>query len=214
MDVHFPNQIPFLNKSTANPPSKWNKKNKTKKHHWSYKLSCVVLPHPQTLPSHHLSPSSYPSSRSGFLTLRFLPTPLAFDTPMAPLWPPVTPHPPPHPPSPQGKPAAPSPLCLPSPPSSSTSASPCLCVWEASKGREEREAVEEERWAGREGSYRSDVKLELEAFLFWHALSWLYISSESVEFTLSFTLSKFCQHPSVIVSCSFVVFFAFSYQFQ
>lgn len=95
-------------------------------------------------------------------------------SPLHPRGPPLTPcypHPPPHPPSPQGKPTASSPLCLPPPPFSSTSASLCLCVWEASKGNEEREAAEEETGA-REGSYRSDVKLELEAFLFWHALTW------------------------------------------
>lgn len=158
----FISQIPFLNQSTANPPSKWKQKT-----HCSHKLSCVVLSHPRTLPSHHRSPSFYHSSCSGFLTLRFLPSPLH---PRGPPLTPCYPHPPPHPPSPQGKPTASSPLCLPPPPFSSTSASLCLCVWEASKGNEEREAAEEETGA-REGSYRSDVKLELEAFLFWHALT-------------------------------------------
>lgn len=67
-----------------------------KKNHCSYKLSCVVLSHPRTLPSHHRSSSFYPSSCSGFLTLRFLPTP----QPSTPSWPPFDPLLPPIHPSP------------------------------------------------------------------------------------------------------------------
>lgn len=78
----FISQIPFLNQSTANPPSKWKQKT-----HCSHKLSCVVLSHPRTLPSHHRSPSFYHSSCSGFLTLRFLPSP----QPSTPPWPPFDP---------------------------------------------------------------------------------------------------------------------------
>lgn len=78
-----------LNQSTADPPAEWKQKA-----HCSHKLSCVVLSQPQTLPSHHYSPSFYHSSCSGFLTLGFLPSP----QPSAPPWPPFDPLLPPHPP--------------------------------------------------------------------------------------------------------------------
>lgn len=184
--LHFPNEIPFLNQSAANPPLKWEQKKKKNKPRRSHKLSCVVLYRPWTLPSHHAPPLHH-GSRSGFLTLRFLPSPQPSTPPVAPLWPPVTPI---HPPTPiltlpRASPQLPALCAFLPPPSSPSSASPCLCVWEASKGSEEREAAEKETGSG-EGSYRSHVKLELETFLFWHALIWhVYVHVKCIQHFLS-----------------------------
>lgn len=114
-------------------------------------LSCLTL-RPSLSPHH--PPSFHPSSCSGFLTLRFL-------LPAAPgllhtRGPPLTPCYPPHPPAPQGKSTACSPFVL---PSSSSLLHLCLqrlCVREASKGSEEREAAEEEEEAGARNQTRAD----------------------------------------------------------
>lgn len=45
-----PKPNPFLEQIHCQPPSKWGR------NHCSYKLSCVVLSHPQTLPSHRRLP--------------------------------------------------------------------------------------------------------------------------------------------------------------
>lgn len=135
-----PKPNPFLEQIHCQPPSKWGR------NHCSYKLSCVVLSHPQTLPSHRCLPIFLTqllfwlsaSQVSPHPQLHYLPpTPPLCGPPLTPCYPTYTP---PHPPFPQGKPTAPSPLCLLFPslplPPSSTSVSPCLCVREASKGRE------------------------------------------------------------------------------
>lgn len=113
-------------------------------------ISCLVFPHPQTLPSLQspMLPIFLPQLLFWLSDSQVSPQPPALYTPVAPLWPSVTPHAPPHPPSPKGKPTAFSPLCLPLPPHSTTSASSCLCVWEASKGSEEswRGGGKNKRW--------------------------------------------------------------------
>lgn len=128
-------------------------------------------------------------------------------SPLHPHGPPLTPcypHPPPHPPSPQGKPTASSPLCLQPPSFSSTSTSLCLCVWEASKGSEEREAAEE-TGAG-EGSYRSDVKQSLSPFYFdvfildvcLHS-EWSVFNNLCACFIYSWTLMHYRDMPQLLL---------------
>lgn len=90
-----PKPNPFLEQIHCQPPSKWGR------NHCSYKLSCVVLSHPQTLPSHRRLPIFLTqllfwlsaSQVSPHPQLHYLPPPP--HPSVAPLWPPVTPHIPP-----------------------------------------------------------------------------------------------------------------------
>lgn len=137
-----PKPNPFLEQIHCQPPSKWGR------NHCSYKLSCVVLSHPQTLPSHRRLPIFLTQLLFWLSASQVSPHPQLHYLPPhpTPLWPPFDPLLPHiYPPSPSLSPgqahssqsfvpSLPFPS-LPLPPSS-TSVSPCLCVREASKGRE------------------------------------------------------------------------------
>ena len=97
MDVHFPNQIPFLNKSTAYPPSKWNKK-KTKQKNTTGAISCLVLCSLTLRPSLPTTSPRLPTPAPvlAFWLSGFSPPPSLrhpHGPPLTPCYPPSTPSP-------------------------------------------------------------------------------------------------------------------------
>lgn len=146
-----PKPNPFLEQIHCQPPSKWGR------NHCSYKLSCVVLSHPQTLPSHRRLPIFLTqllfwlsaSQVSPHPQLHYLPpTPPLCGPPLTPCYPTYTP---PTLPFPRASPQLPV-LCafssLPFPSLHPPPLSPPAFVCERpAKG--EREGVEEERRSDR-----------------------------------------------------------------
>lgn len=145
-----PKPNPFLEQIHCQPPSKWGGKN-----HCSYKLSCVVLSHPQTLPSHRRLPIFLTQLLFWLSASQVSPHPQLLYLPHTPLWPPFDPLLPHiYPPSPSLSPGqahssqsfVPS-LPFPSPPSILHL---CLPLPLCARGQQrEREGVEEERRSDR-----------------------------------------------------------------